>query len=234
MKKMSVFLTAIAAMSLLATTASAAPSIKEVKENGKTRLDVVDRPWNGTVDYSQTIKPTKLVVAPGAIMPNTTYTKPSSIRVGIRANNSTSNPISSVSVVPWYDYNIDVLPNEWIGSWPDQSLRAGAMAIKMYAWYHILYPKYSNCDVDNTVNSQVYKPNSRYSKSTTAVDEQSGIGMTHNGVIFEAQYRAGSYDSSIPGTYIASQNGTHYWADNGKTWDWMLSYYYPGEALFNY
>jgi peptidoglycan hydrolase-like amidase len=229
MKKLTALVLTTAALSLMATSALAAPNTKDVTVNGKTRTDVVDRPSNGTPEAQQG---TKLVV--DSVVAPEAYTKPSSIRVGIRANNSTANPISSVSVVPWYDYNIDVLPNEWIGGWPTESLNAGAIAVKMYAWYHILHPKYSNCDVDNTVNSQVYKPNSRYSRTTTAVDTMSGIGILKSGVMFETQYRAGTYDSSIPGTNIMSQNGTHYWADNGKTWSWMTSYYYPGSAVFYY
>ena len=220
-----------AMVSLLATSAMAAPNTVQVKQkDGTIRLDVADRPSNGTPAASGG---TQLVVD-STITPDALYTKPTSIRVGIRANNNPSNPISSVSVVPWYDYNIDVLPNEWIGSWPMESLKAGAMAIKMYAWYHILHPKYSNCDVDNTVNSQVYKPNSRYSATTTAVDNMSGIGLVRNNVMFETQYRAGTYDSSKPGTDIMSQNGTHYFADLGKTWSYMTSYYYVGSSTFLY
>jgi peptidoglycan hydrolase-like amidase len=231
MKKASALLLMTAALSLVATSAMASPVVKEVKQkDGTVRLDVAERPSNGTPEAQQG---TKLVVDPQGVTA-AAYTMPSSIRVGIRANNSTANPIGYVSVVPWYDYNIDVLPNEWIGSWPAQSLNAGAIAVKMYAWYHILHPKYSTCDVDNTVNSQVYKPNSRYSSTTTAVNTMSGIGILKSGVMFETQYRAGSYDSSIPGTNIMSQNGTHYFADQGKTWSWMTSYYYPGSATFTY
>ncbi|MBL0385932.1 hypothetical protein JJB07_04640 [Tumebacillus sp. ITR2] len=235
MKKASALLLMTAAMSLVASSAMAAPAIKEVKDsNGNVvRLDVADRPSNGTPGAIQS-GGTKLIVD-NSIVAASTYTKPTSIRVGIRANNNTANPISSVSVVPWYNYNIDVLPNEWIGSWPAQSLNAGAIAVKMYAWYHILHPKYSNCDVDNTVNSQVYKAGSSYSATTTAVDNMSGIGILNSsGVMFETQYRAGSYDSTKPGTNIMSQNGTHYFADLGKTWSYMTSYYYSGSTQFTY
>jgi peptidoglycan hydrolase-like amidase len=231
LKKIAAAVLATAVVSTLATTAMAAPTkVVEVKQkDGTVRLDVADRPSNGTVGAgSDTILVTDSIITPEA------YTRPSSIRVGMRSNNNPSNPISYVSVVPWYDYNIDVLPNEWIGGWPMESLKAGAMGIKMYAWYHILHPKYSTCDVDNTVNSQVYKPNSRYSRTTTAVDTMSGIGLYRNGVMFETQYRAGTYDASKPGTDIMSQNGTHYFADLGKTWSYMLSYYYTGSSIFYY
>lgn len=230
MKKLVAVLAAAAAVSMVASTAMAAPNTVTVTNpDGTTRLDVVDRPSNGTAEA----KPATKLVTATAITPDA-YTKPSTIRVGIRANNSTANPISYVSVVPWYDYNIDVLPNEWIGSWPMESLKAGAIAVKMYAWYHILHPKYSNCDVDNSVNSQIYKPNSRYSRTTTAVDTMSGIGILRNGVMFETQYRAGTYDATKPGTDIMSQNGTHYFADQGKTWNYMTSYYYSGSSVFYY
>jgi hypothetical protein len=34
-------------------------------------------------------------------------------------------------------YAENVLPNEWITSWPAESLEAGAIAVKEYGWYWV-------------------------------------------------------------------------------------------------
>ena len=43
----------------------------------------------------------------------------------------------TVEVIDFKEYVKHVLPNEWVPSWPWESLRSGAMAAKMYAWYWI-------------------------------------------------------------------------------------------------
>ncbi|MGH2627576.1 MAG: carboxypeptidase regulatory-like domain-containing protein, partial [Anaerolineales bacterium] len=40
----------------------------------------------------------------------------------------------TVQIIDFVEYAKHVLPNEWVNSWPGESLRAGAMAVKMYAW----------------------------------------------------------------------------------------------------
>ncbi|MGQ9560204.1 MAG: SpoIID/LytB domain-containing protein [Candidatus Oleimicrobiaceae bacterium] len=42
----------------------------------------------------------------------------------------------------FYYYVKNVLPKEWMASWPSQALRAGAVASKMYGWYRVYVPKY--------------------------------------------------------------------------------------------
>ena len=44
-----------------------------------------------------------------------------------------------VETVDFRVYAKNVLSREWIGSWTTESLRSGAVAVKMYAWYHVLH-----------------------------------------------------------------------------------------------
>jgi len=113
----------------------------------------------------------------------TYYTIPSSVRVYRHAT-------GQVQVINFYTYLKNVLPNEWVPSWPMQSLQAGAYACKMYAWYHVVvYPKGSNFDVYDDTRDQVYIPGSENSFTTQAINNVDGVGMiNYYGDLFEAQY----------------------------------------------
>ena len=45
----------------------------------------------------------------------------------------------SVVRVDFKTYVKNVLPNEWVSSWPAESLKAGAVAVKSYGWYWALH-----------------------------------------------------------------------------------------------
>lgn len=125
----------------------------------------------------------------------------------------------------------NVLPNEWYSTWPSESLKAGAMAVKMYGWYHVYHPKWPslNADVKDTTADQVFIDNSEVSTTTTAINNVGGVGFENSdGNVFETQYLAGTKDQ--PGTQSSgkmSQWGTKYWADKGtKNYVEMAHYYY--------
>lgn len=161
---------------------------------------------------------------------------PPYIRVAIRETNpATGKPNATGTVIRTdivdFDFYVKhVLPQEWGPSWHSESLKAGAMAVKEYGWYWVnqggKYPQY-NADVDNSVNSQIYNPNISYSSTDNAVNNTSANGWYQNGKIFQSQYCAGSYDSTYScGSNKMSQYGSKYWADQGKTYQWILNYYY--------
>lgn len=112
------------------------------------------------------------------------------------------NASGNVQNVNLYSYVKNVLPNEWIPSWSSESLKTGAMACKMYGWYHHYHPKWSslNADVKDTTADQVYKPNTENVNTTAAINAVNGIGI-HNsaGKIFETQYLAGTQGSAGAG-----------------------------------
>ena len=109
-----------------------------------------------------------------------------------------------VENVDYYSYVKNVLPNEWYTSWPEESLKAGAMAVKMYGWYHTYHPKWGSlgADVKDTSVDQCYVPGTENDDGTAAINALNGIGLENSaGKIFETQYYAGTRD-----TY-GTQNG---------------------------
>ena len=225
--------------------------------------------------------------------------------------------IGTVESVDFKLYTKRVLPQEWIGSWPSESLKAGAMAVKTYAWYWINQggkPVHSpDADVCDTTCCQVYDEDTYY-KTNNAVEDTWLLGMRRNGEIFQSEYWDGrgvvdvgagnhlnirdnpgigsnviaqagngdnlcilsngltyqdgyhwffiihtscdnlNYDYSgyttgwVAGEYVGSywtgenivnfanrmtQWGSKYWSDQGKDYQWILSYFYPNIEFFD-
>lgn len=134
-----------------------------------------------------------------------------------------------IEVVNFEEYVKNVLPNEWIASWDMDALKAGAMAVKTYAWYWTIHQKYpgGGYDVKDDISDQVYNPGSSHPRTDQAVEETWDWVMTKNDVIFESQYDSGTQGSPDPlNPGRMSQWGTQYWAEQGEDWQWMLHYYY--------
>ena len=147
--------------------------------------------------------------------------------------------IGTVEVVPFKDYVKRVLPNEWIPSWSPEALKAGAMAVKSYAWYWVSVGGKQGAlgaDLKDNVEDQVYDPNISYASTDAAVDATFDYAMTRNGSLFQAQYCAGAYDADPtgdcpwPGSYM-TQWGSAYHADQGRSWAWILGFYYGGATI---
>lgn len=122
-----------------------------------------------------------------------------------------------------------VLPNEWYASWPTQSLRAGAMAIIQYAAYAVLHPRHSSlgANVCDSSHCQVFREFSEADSCNIAVDAvKKYYYETVAGTFFQTCYAAGVYGEDYGHSGRMRQHGTHYWADQGKSWRWMMEYYY--------
>jgi len=167
---------------------------------------------------------------------------PTTIRVGITGQTTCTvpPPIQYVEVVDFSFYVKHVLPSEWIGGWPIESLRAGAMAVKTYAWYWVnqggKWPEYGADVVDSTCD-QVYKPAYSYWKTDQAVDDTWNHRMVRDGSIFPAYYYAGAYNGDPTDGNHMTQWGSKYWADQGQLWDWILHFYYSNidiQVIFYY
>ena len=156
---------------------------------------------------------------------------PPTIRVGVTGQTAcvVPPPIQYVAVVDFNSYVKHVLPSEWYGSWPTESLRSGAMAVKTYAWYWVnrggKWPEYGADVVDSTCD-QVYNPAYSYWKTDQAVDDTWGHRMVRSGSIFPAYYYAGAYNGEPTDGNHMTQWGSKYWADQGQDWDWILHFYY--------
>ncbi len=174
---------------------------------------------------------------------NTPY--PTAIRVAIREArpNGEPNPrgrIIYVKTVPFENYVYDSLPNEWIPSWQQEALQAGAMAVKMFAWYHVLHPTILDgweFDLDNTTNFQTYREGNRFATANEAYQRTRNVAYTApDGTIVELNYRAG-YEGGPNWEYrnanMMSQWGTQYWADQGYNMLRILQWYYQGRSLMS-
>ncbi|MCM1440928.1 MAG: SpoIID/LytB domain-containing protein, partial [Roseburia sp.] len=97
-----------------------------------------------------------------------------------------------VKTMPLFEYIINVLPNEWYASWHTESLKAGAMAIKTYAWNNILDPrpdayKYHADVTDASASYQHYVENSAYIPCTLATREvQDYVMVNSQNKVFDA------------------------------------------------
>lgn len=172
---------------------------------------------------------------------NTPY--PSSIRVAIRESrpNGEPNPrgrILYVKTITFDEYVVNSLPNEWMPSWHQEALQAGAMAVKMFAWYKILNPTRLDgweYDLDNTTNFQTYLEGNRYWATDEAHRRVRNLAYARpDGTIVELNYRAG-YQGGPNWEYrnanMMSQWGTQYWATQGWNMLRILQWYYQGLML---
>ncbi|MFI7703205.1 SpoIID/LytB domain-containing protein [Nonomuraea sp. NPDC049480] len=145
--------------------------------------------------------------------------------------------LDRVERVEFKTYVKNVLPNEWVSSWPTESLKAGAMAVKNFGWYWALHsnrktPSGQCFDVYDHTSSQVYKPGSAKAVTSAAVDATWGTRLTRNGKIFRAQYCA---TTTACGNWVngdwMSQYGSRDKARAGWSYSRILQNYYTGIVL---
>ncbi len=89
--------------------------------------------------------------------------------------------IQVVNVLKMHEYLYGVLPSEIMSGWPEEVLKAQAVAARTYAYYHLIKNNSTYFDLDATSNFQVYKGKAVETEATNkAVDATSGIIMTYN------------------------------------------------------
>jgi len=161
------------------------------------------------------------------------------IKSEIRVKRVSLNRIDNVN---FYYYVKNVLPNEWVeSSDPVESLKAGAMCVKMYGWYHCYYYKYygQGFDVKDTTADQVYVPDSEQTNCTSAINAVGGIGIENSaGFLFETQYLA---SGPTQNSGKVSHSGANSLANNDHDWLYICKYYYDNSdkssgaiSSFNY
>ncbi|HEX5201732.1 MAG TPA: SpoIID/LytB domain-containing protein [Actinoplanes sp.] len=145
--------------------------------------------------------------------------------------------LGRVDRVDFKTYVKNVLPNEWISSWPSASLRAGAMAVKSYAWYWALHSTRKTSgglcyDVRDDTADQVYKPSSALSSTSSAVDATWSARMTRSGNILQAHYcsTTTACGAWVDGNWM-SQYGSRDLANAGSSYQTILRHYYSGITL---
>ncbi|GAB4527271.1 MAG: hypothetical protein OHK0046_44920 [Anaerolineae bacterium] len=161
---------------------------------------------------------------------------PPTIKVGItgylhcRDWLNAGQPVQRIEEMPFSDYVKNVLPNEWVNTWPIESLRAGAVAVKMFAWWRInlggVRPGGAHV-VDNTCD-QVYVGGSARATTNAAVDDTWNDIMRANGRVVEIHYLNTDENCALyfPNVRCMGQWGSKARADEGMTWQDILHYYY--------
>jgi len=162
------------------------------------------------------------------------------------------DPAGSCQVLaryPTYDFRTyvnEVLPKEWGASWPSDSLRAGAEAVKEYGWWATMNTSYNTCassnnaDVTNSTLDQVWVAGSATAATTEAANRTFATRMYDGDAagtaqIWRAQYRAGvstdlcgQVNGASSGT-IMGQWGSRRCALDGVAWTSIItSRYYTG------
>ncbi|TDD79306.1 hypothetical protein E1293_23820 [Actinomadura darangshiensis] len=145
--------------------------------------------------------------------------------------------LGRVDDVSFKTYVKNVLPNEWISSWRAESLKAGAMAVKNFGWYWALHStrktSWGACfDVYDTTSSQVYKPGSAVSSTSSAVDATWNVRMARSGNVLQAHYcsTATACGAWVDGDWM-SQWGSKDEADAGWGYQTILRHWYSDISL---
>ena len=159
------------------------------------------------------------VLAVGALTPLATSPAQAAGECGTYRSETTPPPTirvyrsasGAVDTVDFRTYVKNVLSREWISSWTTESLRAGALAVKNYAWYQVVHWRgYVNAagecfDVFDTTRDQHYDPSRpTYASMAAAVDATWGTLATKGGRLFATYYNAGA-------AYEACGNNANGW-----------------------
>ena len=118
----------------------------------------------------------------------------------IRVLRTTGDAAGSVAVVPFRDYVNVVMAAEWGPDNPTEALKAGAVAVKEYAWYRAMVWRGKTANdgscydvVDSTID-QVYAPETHppVGALTAVVDATWGITLRKSGLMFPTHYESGA------------------------------------------
>lgn len=166
------------------------------------------------------------------------YVTPRTIRIGLTGYVSCSawvnagQPVNQVIEMPFNEYVKNVLPNEWIYTWHPESLKAGAVAAKTFAWWKMtlrgtVWQRPAGADVVDNTCDQMFIRNSRRTSTDAAVDQTWHFRMSRNNRIIGINYldtddRCTSYGWED----CMGQWGSQYKAQDGWTFDQILRYYY--------
>lgn len=164
------------------------------------------------------------------------YVIPRKIKVGITPYAhcgdwlNAGQPINEVIELDFDEYVKMVLPNEWPNSWPAESLKAGAVAVKTFAWWRMTLtnPRPQGADVVDNTCDQRFILNSKRPTTDAAVDETWPYRMSRDGLIKNVHYL--DTDERCASTPILrpcmGQWGTRYMAEDGYNWQQILHHYY--------
>jgi hypothetical protein len=114
---------------------------------------------------------------------------PGSIRVGLDCQCGACRTVHVFSLETYVRRGLD---DEWVASWHDQSLRAGAIAYRSYAVYHVAHPLKPNYDICSTTCCQVLDPTDTHARTDAAAAATAGMIVVNapGNAPFRAEYGA--------------------------------------------
>jgi hypothetical protein len=177
-----------------------------VDERSELRRQIEQDPPEETTATSRVAPMTQAVITPKSTLPsNATIRVPRNIRVQDSTN---------IYYVSMDFYEKHTLPHEWIASWGDNSLRAGAIPVRCYAIARI-NARGPDTDYDICGNSdcQNFKATSSSTSTDNAVDYTAGyVVVNSNGNIPSTEYSAenNSLDKPCGDGFAAPTSGCLY------------------------
>ena len=160
----------------------------------------------------------------------------------IRVYRTTGPAAGTVQVVPFADYVKVVMAAEWGASAPTEALKAGAVAVKQYGWYHAMYwrgksaPDGSCYDVVDSTVDQMYSPETKTPAQTEidAVDATWTMTVLKNSAFFATHYDAGSNvacGTNATGWYLYQLSAMNCARSGMVAPDILTTYYDPGAQV---
>ncbi len=145
-----------------------------------------------------------------------------------------------VETVDFETYTKKVVAAEWPSTWPVETLKAGAVAVKQYAWYKALHPRSATggCyDVRDDSYDQYYSPSTPTTANhILAVESTWDQSVLKDGAFILTSYGPGGdvpCGSDHTG-WVLKQQSARRCGLNGMKWgDILLTYYSPGGSIQN-
>lgn len=143
--------------------------------------------------------------------------------------------LTVVNHLPMEDYIASVVGAEMPSYWPDEALRAQAVAARSYALVHMARPADPHWNLGATTRWQAYQGlASESGPSRAAVEATSGLILSYQGGIVESLYasdRQLAYEAHGHLGASMSQQGARQLAQKGYRYGQILSTYYRGARL---
>ena len=171
---------------------------------------------------------------------------------GVKAN--------TVQVIELEEYVAHVVPSEMRASWEIEALKAQAVCARSYAVYKAVKRAASAYDVNDTTNYQAFKMDAELGDAAAAVEATAGQVLVYKDGVAYAAYAASNGGECLSAKSVwglnlpyliaqpdpwdeaaghaknghgvgMSQRGAEYAAENGKTYQDILAFYFPGAHL---
>jgi len=143
--------------------------------------------------------------------------------------------LTVVNHLPMEDYIASVVGAEMPSHWPNEALRAQAVAARSYALVHMARPADPHWNLGATTRWQAYQGlASESGPSRAAVEATSGLILSYQGGIVESLYasdRQLAFEAHGHLGASMSQQGARMLAQKGFSYGQILSTYYRGARL---